>query len=127
VWRDIAAVVVGVAAWWLVAALGYWLLRAYSLDYALAEASADFTAMMLLARLLVGIACSIVAGAVCGAVAGPESVAPAAVGGLMLILLVPIQYSVWSDYPNWYHVVFLGTVVPIVWRSAKLAQPKSRG
>jgi hypothetical protein len=125
--RDIGAVIAGVAAWWLVAAVGYWLLSASSADYALAEPTADFTPTMLLARLLVGIVCSIVAGGTCGAVAGSESIAPAIVGGLLLILLVPIQYSVWDDFPNWYHIVFLGTVVPVVWRSAKLAQPKNRG
>jgi hypothetical protein len=127
VWRDIGAIVGGLASWWLVAAVGYWLLSAVSTDYALAEPTADFTAAMLFARLLVGIVCSIVAGAICGAIAGSDSVAPAIVGGLMLILLVPIQYAVWTDFPNWYHVVFLGSVVPVVWRSAKLAQPKSRG
>jgi hypothetical protein len=126
--RDIGAVVAGVASWWLAAAVGYWLLAAVSADYALAEPTADFTAAMLFARLLVGIACSIVAGAICGAVAGPDSVAPAIVGGLMLILLGPIQYAVWSDFPNWYHVVFLGQVVPVIWRSAKVAsRPKNRG
>jgi hypothetical protein len=114
-------------SWWLVAAAGYWLLRASSADYALAEPTADFTATMLLARLLVGIVCSIVAGAISGAIAGPESLAPAIVGGLMLILLVPIQYSVWSDFPNWYHIVFLGSVVPVVWRSAKLATTTQKG
>jgi hypothetical protein len=122
--RDIGAVVAGLASWWLVAAVGYWLLRAISADYALAEPTADFTPPMLMARLLVGIVCSIVAGATCGAIAGPDSVAPAIVGGLMLILLVPIQYSVWTDFPNWYHVVFLGSAVPVIWRSAKVA---SRG
>jgi hypothetical protein len=122
--RDIGAVVAGLASWWLVAAVGYWLLRAISADYALAEPTADFTPPMLMARLLVGIVCSIVAGATCGAIAGPDSVAPAIVGGLMLILLVPIQYSVWTDFPNWYHVVFFGSVVPVIWRSAKVA---SRG
>jgi hypothetical protein len=124
--RDIGAIVAGLASWWLVAAVGYWLLAAVSEDYALAEPSADFTGPMLLARLLVGIVCSIVAGALCGGIAGPDSVAPAIVGGLMLILLVPIQYAVWTDFPNWYHVVFLGHVVPVIWRSAKVAsRPKN--
>ena len=82
---------------------------------------------MLMARLLVGIVCSIAAGAACGAIAGPESIAPAIVGGIMLILLVPIQYAVWDDYPNWYHLVFVGSVIPVVWRSAKIATLPRRG
>ena len=126
-WRDAAGVVAGVATWWLVAAAGFWLLRFWSSDYALAEPTADFTASMLMARLLVGIVCSIAAGAACGAIAGPESIAPAIVGGIMLILLVPIQYAVWDDYPNWYHLVFVGSVIPVVWRSAKIATLPRRG
>ena len=119
-WRDAGGVVAGVAAWWLVAAAGYWLLRIWSPDYALAEPTADFTTSMLFARLLVGIVCSIAAGAACGAVAGSESIAPAIVGAIMLILLVPIQYAVWNDYPNWYHLILIGSVVPVVSRSAKI-------
>jgi hypothetical protein len=121
VWRDAGGVVAGTASWWLVAAAGSWLLRVSSPDYATAEAAADFTTTMLLARLLVGAASSFVAGSVCGVIAGPDSIAPGIVAAVMLVLLVPIQYSVWDDFPNWYHIVFLGSLVPIIWRSAKLA------
>jgi hypothetical protein len=120
-WRDGGGIVAGVASWWLVAAAGFVLLRASSPDYALAEASADFTAAMLLARLLVGLASSFVAGSVCGAISGRDSIAPWIAAALMLLLLVPIHYSEWDSFPNWYHLVFLGTLVPVIGHSAKLA------
>jgi hypothetical protein len=128
-WRDIRAVVAGVASWWLVAAVGYWLLTASWPDYALAEPTADFTPAMLFARLFVAFVCSIAAGAACGVIAGPDSVAPGVVAGIMLILLVPIQYAVWDDFPTTYNLVFLGMLVPLIWRNAKLASRygKSRG
>jgi hypothetical protein len=126
--RDIGAVAAGVAAWWLVAAAGYWLLTVSWPDYALAEPSADFTAAMLIARLFVAFVCSIAAGVACGVVAGPDSVAPGIVAGIMLILLVPIQYAVWDDFPTAYNLIFLGMVAPLIWRNAKLASRyKSRG
>jgi hypothetical protein len=126
-WRDAGGVAAGVVTWWVAAAAGYWLLRISSPEYALAEPTADFTAVMLLARLLVGIVCSILAGGACGAVAGPESLAPAIVSAVMLVLLVPIQYSVWNDYPNWYHIVFVGSVGPVVMRSARIASRHTSG
>jgi hypothetical protein len=124
--RDIGAVVAGVAGWWLVAAAGYWLLAASWPDYALAEPSADFTPAMLVARLFVAFVCSIAAGAACGIIAGPDSIAPAIVAGIMLILLVPIQYAVWDDFSTAYNLIFLGMPVPLIWRNAKLASRYSR-
>jgi len=126
-WRDVGGVVAGVASWWLVAAAGYWLLSASWPDYAIAEPSADFTAVMLLARVLVGIVCSVAAGAACGVIAGPESIAAGIVVAVLLVLLVPIQYSVWDDFPTWYNLVFLGMLVPIIWRSAKVASRYTSG
>ena len=129
-WRDVRAVAAGVAAWWLFAAAGYWLLSASWPDYALAEPSANFTPAMLIARLFVAFLCSIAAGAACGYVAGPDSIAPGIVAGIMLILLVPTQYAVWDDFPTAYNLIFLGMVVPLIWRNAKLASRysnKSRG
>jgi uncharacterized membrane protein len=127
--RDIGAVVAGVAGWWLVAAVGYWLLSASWPEYALAEPGADFTSAMLVARLFVAFICSMAAGFACGVIAGPESIAPAVVAGIMLILLVPIQYAVWDDFPTAYNLIFLGMLVPLIWRNAKLASryAKSRG
>jgi hypothetical protein len=66
---------------------------------------------------------------VCGVIAGPESIAPGIVAAIMMVFLVPIQYAVWDDFPTAYNLIFLGMLVPVIWRNAKLASRygKSRG
>ena len=33
---------------------------------------------------------------------------------LILALFVPVHVSLWSTFPVWYHLVFLGSLVPLV-------------
>jgi hypothetical protein len=44
---------------------------------------------------------------------------------LLLALFVPVHVGLWAKFPLWYHVVFLGSLIPLVLLGGKLLE--SRG
>jgi hypothetical protein len=79
-----------------------------------------FSLAMLLARLVLGAGASIVAGIACAAVT-PRTRWPVFVFALLLLaLFVPVHVSLWDTFPLWYHIVFLGSLFPLVVLGAKL-------
>jgi hypothetical protein len=82
-----------------------------------------FTLPMQLARLTVGVACSVGGGWLAAPVAKGDSRPAWWLGGLLLIMFIPIHYSLWSRFPAWYHLTFLLTLAPIVGYSGRLASP----
>src|SRR5262245_57243699 len=118
--RSILAVVAGLAVWMLVATLLNFGLRAGIAGYAQAEPTLTFTLGMKIARLILGALASLAAGAVVGLIA-PSKTAPRWVfGTLMLAFFIPVHVQLWAKFPVWYHLVFLGTLVPLVLLGAAL-------
>jgi hypothetical protein len=35
-------------------------------------------------------------------------------GAIILALFIPVHIQLWAKFPIWYHLVFLGTLVPLV-------------
>jgi hypothetical protein len=122
-WRTALAIVAGLIAWVLIGAIGFALMRGVWPDYARAEPEMAFTLPMQLARLTVGAACSVGGGWLAALVAKGDSKPAWWLGGLLLIMFIPIHYSLWSRFPAWYHLTFLLTLVPIVGYSGRLASP----
>lgn len=118
--RSICAVVVSVFTWFLVATLGNWVVRAVVPGYRDVEVAMSFTLTMLICRLLVGLISSLCAGFVCATIARPNSRATMFLAGLMVVLFLPIHYSLWLKFPPWYHIFFLGTLAPAVLLGAML-------
>lgn len=124
--RSILAVVAGLVVWGLVATLVNFGLRAGLAGYALAEPTLTFTLGMKIARLTLGALASLAAGAAMGLIA-PSKTAPRWVfGALMLTFFIPVHVQLWAKFPVWYHLVFLGTLLPLVLLGAALPRTRLR-
>ncbi len=119
--RSILAVVAGLVAWMVVATLLNFGLRAGLPGYTQAEPILAFTLGMKIARLTLAALASLAAGAAAGLIA-PSRTAPRWVlGGIILALFIPAHIQLWTKFPVWYHLTFLGTLVPLVALGAAFA------
>jgi hypothetical protein len=117
----VLAVVAGFIAWFCIGVVGFALMRVFWPEYAQAEPQMAFTLPMQLARLTVSVACSVGGGWLAALVAKGDSRPAWWLGALLLIIFIPIHYSLWSRFPAWYHLSFLLTLAPIVGFSSRLA------
>lgn len=104
----------GFVIWFVAATLGNLIVRALIPTYGAAEAVMAFTLPMLLARLTVGFFSSLVAGFACSYVARQSRKAIYVLALLMLVFFLPVHYKLLVKFPVWYHVVFLGTLAPLI-------------
>jgi hypothetical protein len=124
--RSILAVVAGLVVWMVVATLLNFGLRAGLAGYAVAEPALTFTLSMKIARLILGALASLAAGAAVGLIA-PSKTAPSWVfGAMMLAFFIPVHIQLWTKFPVWYHLVFLGTLLPLVMLGTALTRTRLR-
>jgi len=124
--RSILAVVAGFVVWALVATLLNFGLRAGLAGYAQAEPTMTFTLGMKVARLVLGALASLAAGAAAGLIA-PSKTGPGWVlGAIILALFIPVHIQLWAKFPAWYHLTFLGTLVPLVALGAAFTRTRLR-
>ena len=113
-WRTLAAIVAGLAAWAVIATILNLGVRLSIPGYIQAEPVLAFTLAMKIARLsLAAIAC-LGAGAIARFVAPSSRAAPIAVGLILLGMFLPVHLQIWSKLPIWYHLTFLVTLAPLV-------------
>ena len=124
--RSIFALVAGLALWVLVASILNRGLRAGFPGYALAEPTMTFTLAMKVARLILGALASLAAGAATGRIAPSRTGLPWVLGAIILAAFIPIHIQLWGKFPVWYHLVFLGTLVPLVWLGAALTRKSDK-
>jgi hypothetical protein len=94
---------------------GFALLRASWPAYALAEPEKAYTLAMLFVRLLIFSSMIVATSGVATLIAGDKRVAWVA-GGLILALSIPPHLYpgyVWDDYPAWYHIIYLLSILPL--------------
>jgi hypothetical protein len=108
------SVLVGFVIWFVAATLGNFLLRALMPTYIAAEAVMAFTLPMLLARLAVGFYSSLVSGFACSYVARRSPKPIYVLSIIMVVFFLPVHYNLLAKFPIWYHVVFLGTLAPLI-------------
>ena len=120
--RALLAIVVGLVTWFAVATLVNFATRALLPGYAGVEKAMHFTLPMLLARLAMGAAASIGAGAACAVVARHWAVPAYALACALVLLFVPVHIGLWAKFPMWYHLVFLGSLIPLTLLGARLAR-----
>ncbi|MBU6297740.1 MAG: hypothetical protein KGJ79_09560 [Alphaproteobacteria bacterium] len=113
-WRTIAGVIVGFAAWMLIVTILNWGLRLWLPGYLHAEPAMAFTLAMKIARLSIAALTSLAAGALVRAIAPASGWAPWIVGFVLLVLFVPDHVYLWHKFPVWYHLTFLVTLAPLV-------------
>jgi|SRR5579864_1530366 len=112
--RSILAVAAGLVVWMLVATLLNFGVRASFAGYTAAEPTMTFTLGMKVARLILGALASVAAGAAAGLIAPSKTGPRWVLGGIILALFIPVHIQLWARFPMWYHLVFLGTLVPLV-------------
>ncbi len=123
--RNSMAVVAGFATWsvlWL--AVGQVAQRvapnAFLEDGSIADGA-------LIVVLVASVICSLVAGALAATIARrawkPVSLA---LGGILLIVGVGVQASLWTTLPLWYHLPFLALLLPMTVIGARLAATEAR-
>lgn len=122
--RFIAGVVVGLAVWIAAVSLLNGGLRYGWSDYAAVEKAMTFTLEMMVARLSMSAASSLISGYVAALVARGGS-APLVAGAILLLLFLPVHYSIWSHFPIWYHLTFLISLPLLSYLGGRLwrAQP----
>lgn len=123
--RSILAFIAGLAAWVLVASLLNRGLRLALRGYSAAEPEMTFTHGMMAARLVLGALASLAAGAATRAVAPSSRRVVWVLGAVLLAAFIPIHVRLWANFPVWYHLVFLGTLVPLVALGATLIRNRS--
>ncbi len=121
--KIVLGVLVGLVVWFVVATVGNFAVRGLVSGYTEAEPAMRFTLPMLLARLGLGAVSSVAAGFTCGALLRSVPIAVKFFAGVLVIFFVPVHYSLWTQFPLWYHVVFLVSLAPLVLLGARLAQP----
>ena len=119
--RSILGVVAGLVAWVAIATLAGLILRVSWPDYAsVAATPMSFTLKMLLVRLAIGAIATLVTGLVATLVA-PRARRVRWIAGLILLaLFIPEHASLWSEFPVWYHLAFLASLVPLSWAGGAL-------
>jgi hypothetical protein len=120
--RKVLGVVVGFVTFVLIGTVVFSVLRLCWHDDALAEKEWTFTLAMLLSRLALSVFCSVGAGWVAALLTKGDSRTSWWLGALMLLMFIPIHYSLWDKFPVWYHLTFLLTLAPIIGFSGNLAR-----
>jgi len=112
--RATISVFVGFVIWFVAATLGNLFFRALIPTYIAAEAVMAFTLPMLLARLSVGFFSSVVAGFACSYIARRSRKPIYVLSVIMVVFFLPVHYNLLAKFPIWYHLVFLGTLAPLI-------------
>ena len=118
--RVVFAIAAGFVVWFAVATIGNMTIRWLLPGYAEVEKAMDFSLGMLVARLLLGAVASLATGAACVVIGPGTRVATYLFSLLLLALFVPVHVNLWSKFPVWYHIVFLGSLIPLVVFGARL-------
>jgi hypothetical protein len=112
--RFILACLAGLLTWVIVVTAINSVLRLSLPNYTVAEQTLQFTLGMKWARLLMAIVTSVVAGAVTGCISRSSRWAPLIVGSIVFAMFVPVHIAIWNNFPAWYHLTFLLTIIPAV-------------
>lgn len=118
--RTIGAIFAGLATWVVVASLLSLTARFGWPGYAEAEPNRHYDMAMLIARLMSGAVATLVAGAVVGRLAGNGSKALPVAAFLIFAVSLADHVRIWDQYPAWYHLVYLGYLIPLTLLGGRL-------
>lgn len=119
--RLLGAIVLGVATSWVILKGGFFILREVWPAYALANPDRAYTLPMLLVRLGVFAVMISATSAVAAWVVEDSRMALLA-GVAILAVSIPLHLYpgyVWDDYPAWYHIVYLLSILPNAFLTAR--------
>ena len=124
--RAALAFAAGLVVWLLLISLLDRALRLALAGYADAELTMSFTLGMLVSRLIIAALTSLIAGAIAAWFAPASGPVPLLLGLTLLVAFLPVHLRLWSLFPFWYHVVFLGTLVPLIVLGSRLLRLERR-
>jgi len=119
--RAILGVVAGLLVWVAIVAVAGVVMRGAWADYAAVADAMTFTLPMMAARLAIGALATVAAGWLAATIAERSAIARLAPGLILLLLFIPQHYLLWDKFPIWYHLTFLGSLVPLTWLGGQLA------
>ena len=120
--RSILAFVAALVLWIVVISVLNRGLRVVIAGYAADEPTMSFTLGMLVARLAIGALTSLIAGAVAAWIAPASPRMPLLLGTTLFLAFIPVHLRLWSFFPFWYHLIFLGTLIPLVVLGSRLSR-----
>ena len=124
--RAALAFAAGLVVWLLLISVLDRALRLALAGYAAAEPTMSFTLGMLVSRLVIAALTSLIAGAIAAWIAPASRRMPLLLGLTLLVAFLPVHLRLWSLFPFWYHVVFLGTLAPLIVLGSRLLRLEHR-
>jgi hypothetical protein len=122
--RLVGAVCAGVIAWFVIVTILNLPLRFGWHDYGAVEKAMTFTLPMMVARLLISGISSLASGAIAARIDNGKWAALVA-GVILLLMFLPIHYSIWDKFPAWYHLTFLASLPILSWLGGRFVQRRS--
>jgi len=123
--RAILAFSAGLVIWVVVISVLDRALRVLLGGYAAAEPTMSFTLGMLVSRLAIAALTSLIAGVLAAWIAPASTRVPLLLGITLLVAFIPVHMRLWSLFPFWYHLVFLGTLLPLVLLGSRLPRMRT--
>ncbi len=121
--KGIGALVVALVVWFVVATAVHRLICAVWPAYAVATPLLNFTLPMKIARLSLGAVSTLIAAAAARRMSAAAWV-PVLLGCALLALFLPEHYRLWNRFPVWYHLTFLGSLIPLALLGTRLSRMK---
>ena len=121
--KGIGALIVALVVWFGVATAVHRSMCLLWPAYALATPLLNFTLPMKIARLSLGALCTLIAAATARRLSAARWL-PVVLGCSLLVLFLPAHYSLWNRLPVWYHLSFLGSLVPLALLGSRLPSAK---
>lgn len=122
-WRRVAGVTAGGVTTVVLALAASAVARGAWPAYGSAEPTRAYSLGMLIGRLVAGVVCLAAGAALCTRVARDGGASARVLGALVFALSLAnhLRADVWAGYPVWYHVVFLGYLIPVAALAGRLA------
>ncbi|GAC1574496.1 MAG: hypothetical protein NVS3B5_04850 [Sphingomicrobium sp.] len=121
--RLIGSVIASLVTWAIIATILNLGLRHSWADYAAVEKVMTFTYPMMVARLGLSGVSSLVAGFLAAWI-DKRRRASIISGAILLMLFLPVHYSLWEKFPIWYHLTFLASLPLLGWAGGTLWRPR---
>ena len=118
--RIILGVVVGFVVWSVLWVGSSSLMAVAWSDYANAMVTMKFGSGMLLIALIRSFVFSIIGGFIAVLLSKEVSKTTIGLGVLLLLFGIFVQALNWQHFPIWYHIIFLGTLIPLTILGGKL-------
>src|SRR5215813_13858245 len=110
--RTIASIAAALIVWVAVVFVAGLVIRATWPEYVRVAGDMTFTLPMKLARLAIGAAATVAAGGV-AAMLGRTRTTALIAGSVLLAVFIPEHVTLWNKFPIWYHLTFLGSLIPL--------------